>query len=70
MDNSFVPTVVPKHSLLANVLGFYSSTYFLACLLVCLFNLPIFGFAYNCLFSFQSPSEEFHISFSASPFVA
>jgi len=41
MDNSFVPTVVPKHSLLANVLGFYSSTYFLACLLVCLFNLPI-----------------------------
>src|SRR3989338_11406804 len=57
---SFVSTFVPKHSLLANVFCFCLLTrvfYFLT-------NL-IFGFAYNCLFSFQSSSEVFHTSFSA-----
>ena len=68
MDISFVSTVVPKHPLLANVLGFYL---LLTCLCVlaprdlfakritsfsgCVYFLTnlIFGFAYN-----------FHIKFS------
>ena len=66
MDISFVSTVVPKHPLLANVLGFYL---LLTCLCVlaprdlfakritsfsgCVSYLPIFGFAYNLSIKFS-----------------
>ena len=38
-----------------------------SCLLVCVACLPIlFGSAYNCLFNFQSSSEDFHMRFSGT----